>query len=715
MITLSLIASLSASVLLIIMALFVLIKGWRSQVNRYYFFYNMWAFGILFSMFLTYLNYDAGNLVIFNRVTQASTVLCFASFFLMSFVFPRSDRDFPLYRSLLFLTPAFIIAFIAVYTDYTITSAYFVGDELVRDFRTFYTVYAIVAFSYLIAGALHFVIKYMRTKVAIHRLQMRYLFVGASIALILASVSSILLPRLFDYTFLYVIGPAAASFIVTFFLFYSVISYNLMDITTAVHKTVMYSVISMLILLPVYGIIKAKSLDIQYFKILSFEVLAVLIVVIFVLFSVTVQPAVDSLFKRRQYAFENVVDRFILEMQELKDVDEILDRIIELLISSLGLKGSAFYLFDDEERHYSILKKNGHVFESSPDFIERRHPLVRLLLRRYGLITLDHLYVDESLPDEIKRDLPVFFTENSIRIAIPVYHERRLLGILFLSEKETGAGFTPSEISKLEYFQQRSSVFISAAVAYKQAAKEQLVSRTVELSSNILSASIPVSVPSLEKIKFGAFMVPKYDKGADYFDFLIREKEGVGVISADVSGLGINSSFYNVLLRSGFRASADDCIYPEVVMQNINRLLYSYTRGAGELVTAFYFYMDFNSNRLFYTNAGYPGMELFRIEKNNFDTLDTEGIPIGYAEKPDFGTGRTNLVKGDIGLLYSKSLLNSKNSEGETLSLPELRGVITENRTRAAGDIAALIGRQYENFMGITVPESDIVVIVFKV
>ena len=65
-------------------------------------------------------------------------------------------------------------------------------------------------------------------------------------------------------------------------------------------------------------------------------------------------------------------------------------------------------------------------------------------------------------------------------------------------------------------------------------------------------------------------------------------------------------------------------------MKRINLVLNEYTKGGGELATAFYAFYDSRTRRIRYTNAGFPPMDLFRIEKNDFDSLDTEGSPLGY-------------------------------------------------------------------------------------
>ena len=132
-------------------------------------------------------------------------------------------------------------------------------------------------------------------------------------------------------------------------------------------------------------------------------------------------------------------------------------------------------------------------------------------------------------------------------------------------------------------------------------------------------------------------------------------------------------------------------------------------------MTAFYIYYDIKSRRLMYTNAGYPSLEVFRFEKGNFDSLSTEGIPLGHNYEASYDIARTDLSHGDIGVLYSRSLVSSKNQKGEPFGLNKLRHVVMDFSARGAAEITGEIRKSYEGFMGLSSPDSDIGVIVFKI
>ncbi len=713
MFTISLVLSFFASILIISAAIFGILKNWRDQVNRYYAFFAFASFGILFTMFLTYAFKDSLDLTYVNRITQLSTVMSFSTLFALSMVFPKGEKKFPLYTTWIILIPAFEASYIAVATDWNITKAYFKGTSLVRDFNFFYRYYALISFTYVILAVAHFIYKYVKIKVEIYRLQMRYVFVGTSIGMFIAAIFSIILPLLFNYAELYVLGPSLAAFIGIGSFFYAIISYNLMDITTAIHKTTMYAIISMAILIPIYGILKLYHSNMLFLPTLPEYFIIAVLVIIFIIFSLYIQPLIDKFFKRRQYEFEAIIDRFIRDAEKTRDFKSLIERTVNILCDSLFLKTAFFIMYNNQTRLYELFYLKGEQIAVDP--VERNSPMIRWFARNQEVLPLDRVYVDDENFGSIRDELANFFIKNTIKVILPIYHRRTVLGLFCLGEKDSLAAFKPTEIEKLAFFQKESNVHISGALTHEEAIREQKISREIELSSTLLSNSIPTVLPNLVGIKFGTFFIPKYGEGVDYFDFLRPGGQGIGCIATDISGVGVSSALYAVVLRSAFQSSIMDAPSSFTVLQRLNSVLYKYSQGKGGFITAYYYYYDVKTLRLIYSNAGYPPLELYRVEKNDFDSLDTEGIPLGYDPQAEYGMGRTFLLRGDIGVLYSKALINSKNQKGESFSVGRLRTIVKENRGQRPSEIAKIINEKFSAFMGIATPDSDVMVMVFKI
>ena len=709
------ILALLSSVVLLGMAAFVLLNDWRDQVNRFYAFFVLMALGVMLSIFMMYAFPGSIDLTLFDRITQMFAIMFFAIHFNMSMVFPRGKARFPYYYSALITAPAAVVGFFVVKTDMTVRNAFFRDGLLIRELGSFYVYYSAILFLYLLAGILNYARKYRKIDDATIRLQMRYFFLVTSLAIAIAAVTSIILPAFFNYPKLYAVGPAVASFLVTVSLLYNVANYNLMGMRTNIHKTVMYLVISAAIFVPIYAIIAFYYSGFLYMDTLPLPVLTVLIVGIFFAISLFIQPGINRVFRKGQFEFENLVDTFIRDIEVSRNPGSIVEKMVDTLFTGLRIRNAFFLQYNEKRRLYEMVARKGQQdgFEVEP--LDRNSTIIRWFTRNREVLNAGMLYSDDKSFEEARDDLAAFCEKYSVAAIIPYYHAKRVMGLLCLGIKDSPVDYSRDEIGKLAAFQKDSNEIISTTVTYQKASEEQFIARTLDLSSYIMSGAVPEKLPNIQGIRFGGFSIPLYEERSDYFDFIRPGEDGIGIVAADVSGVGVNSALYSVVLRSAFRSCVSEAASTSAVARDLNRVLYEYSGGRGELVTGYYLYYDLKTMRLMYTNAGFPPLDLFRIEKNDFDQLDTEGIPLGYDLSSRYGTGFTDLLRGDIGIIYSRSLINSKNSEGENFGILRLREVVKQNRSRRPSEIAYLIQENFKNFMGISSPGTDVLALVFKI
>ncbi len=715
MYTVNLIATFISTILVLFTAFFVLFKNRtiKSQAWNFYFLYNLVAAGIPGSIFLTYFMYDSPDLIIYNKTSQVFSIVFSAAVLNLSLTYPEREKKVPLYIPILVTLPAVIISVLILSTDLSLKSVKFEDWKLVRETGILYPIYAATSFLYFILSWVIFLINYIRTKIEAYRLQIRYVFLATSVFLTLTYIGSIFMPLLANNYTYYALAPSSASLASTFTLFYSVIAYNIMDIRTAIHKTAMYFVLSTTVFIPIAIIIYFT----EHFKNIvniPAEITAISSILAFVLFVYLFQPGIDRAFKRKIADIEYLTNRYIQKASRLKTLDELIKASAMELHQGLGLTRTLFFIYDEDSRGF---KKSFDTSESEDEgmTIDRHFPLIIWFARNQEILALNRVYVDDQSFKPIREEVSEFFNKYDISSILPLYYENRIYGMLCLGKKENMKSLTPDELEKLEEFRIRSNDFIITALAYDKAKQDQFISRSLGLSGSILHASAADSLPQMKNMKFGSLIAPGYSRGVDYFDFLQPTQNSIGILLTDVSGLGINNALYSVLLRSVFHACINEAASPYIMIKRINLVLHDYTKGKGELVTAFYAFFDTDTKRLFYSNAGFPPAEVFRIERNDFDSLDTEGSPLGYKLNAEFGQGRTELKSGDICVIYSKSFINSKNSENESFGLLRLRNIVKEAKSKLPADIARNLKSAYENFMGIALQGSDITLLIIKI
>ena len=242
-----------------------------------------------------------------------------------------------------------------------------------------------------------------------------------------------------------------------------------------------------------------------------------------------------------------------------------------------------------------------------------------------------------------------------------------------------------------------------------------LAAEVLDLSSEILSRAVPVNLPKLQGISFGAFYIPRDREGIDYFDFIVPTKSSVSVIVTETSGLHIKNAIYSVILRSAFQSCLKEANSTYSVMQKLNKALFSYSKGEDCIVKSYNCYFDISAMKIIYTNAGYQPLEIYRADRDYFESLDTEGVSLGTDLKTDYKMGSGSLLPGDVGFLYSRSLIDSKNAVGEKFELTQLHKIIKEYRSKHPSEIAGILKDSFLSFKGSSSTESNVLVIIFKV
>lgn len=701
------------TIILIFTAGFVLYRNRGGQSPVYYAQYNLAGAGIMGFIFLTYFAHDSQYALQFNRMSQVATLIFSGTLLNLSLTYPEREKKVPFYIPLACMIPAIAISLLVYFTDYSISSVKFVNFRPDRTMGFLYPVYAAVSFLYFLIFMVIFFYKYVKVKNETFRLQIRYVVFATSVFITFTYIGSIFMPLLYNnYTF-YVLAPTLTSLAATGTLLYSVLAYNLMDIRTALLKAAVYLLLTGVFFVPLLLLLYIFELRLSSFNIPS-EIKIISSVAFFMIISFILQPRIERTYRRNIFDIDDLTNRYIRKASTLKTLDELIDLSVRDLCKGLSLSRGLFFMYNDTERIFKKIYDSKDEFHPDED-IERQFPLIKWFARNQGILPENRIYIDEESFAPIRTSVAEFFDRYGIGSVLPVYYENRIFGMLCLGKRDNGKNLTPDEIEHLEEFRIRLNDFIITVLAFDKAKKDQFITRSLELSADILSSSAARVLPNIKNIKFSSLIAPRYQRGFDYFDYIQPTENTLGLLCTDVSGIGVNNALYAVILRSVFHSCINEAASPYIIIKRINLVINEYTKGGGELVTAFYAFFDSSSRRVYYANAGFPPMEVFRIDKNDFDSLDTEGSPLGYDPLSEYGQGTSELKAGDICVLYSKSLINSKNSEGESFGLLRLRNTIREQKARTPSEIVKNLKLAYEKFMGIALPDSDITVVVMKI
>jgi serine phosphatase RsbU (regulator of sigma subunit)/anti-sigma regulatory factor (Ser/Thr protein kinase) len=187
---------------------------------------------------------------------------------------------------------------------------------------------------------------------------------------------------------------------------------------------------------------------------------------------------------------------------------------------------------------------------------------------------------------------------------------------------------------------------------------------------------LPKEVPHLPGWQIAAFYQPARAVGGDFYDFLTFPDGLVGFIIGDVTDKGVPAALVMATTRSILRAAVERLIFPGLVLERANELLYA-DIPPKMFVTCLYALLDPISGWLRYANAGHDLP--YRRQINSVEELRATGMPLGLMPDMRYEEKETVLAPGETMLLYSDGIVEAHNPKGEMFGFPRLRALLAEH------------------------------------
>lgn len=167
-------------------------------------------------------------------------------------------------------------------------------------------------------------------------------------------------------------------------------------------------------------------------------------------------------------------------------------------------------------------------------------------------------------------------------------------------------------------------------------------------------------------------------------DFVTADKVDAGVILGlgDICGKGLAAGMWitHMVGLVGTHAAVNSG--PEAIVQNLNSDLCR-TSSVAPLASLFLARLDPITGRLEYCNAGHPPALLLRAD-GQLESLSEGGPLLGVVPMSSFARGCVDLHAGDLLMVCSDGILESRNSADEEFGYERLQAQLRRTRTGSA-------------------------------
>ncbi len=213
---------------------------------------------------------------------------------------------------------------------------------------------------------------------------------------------------------------------------------------------------------------------------------------------------------------------------------------------------------------------------------------------------------------------------------------------------------------------QLASALVEEATRRQRAERDRM-SQELEIAARIQTGILPteLEVPGLE---IATSMLPATEVGGDYFDILPCEG-GCWLGIGDVAGHGLHTGLVMLMIQSIVAATtlAEPNAAPSRVWQSLNAVLHDNVRkrlhrDEHATLTLLRYHSD---GQLDFAGA-HEDLIIHRAASGACERIPTPGLWAGIVPKPPAGSVvdlETRLAPGDVLLLYTDGLIESRNAE----------------------------------------------------
>jgi phosphoserine phosphatase RsbU/P len=209
----------------------------------------------------------------------------------------------------------------------------------------------------------------------------------------------------------------------------------------------------------------------------------------------------------------------------------------------------------------------------------------------------------------------------------------------------------------------------------------------LEVAREIQLAMLPRGTYSSGDVEIFGTTRPANTVGGDFYDVLPQPDGKVIVAVGDVAGKGSPAALLMALLLAVLRTLVDERLDPAALVERLNAQIARHT-PASRFITFFFGLYDPATGDLTYVNAG-QNPPMIRRHDGRYGRLTATGVALGMFEGSTFAAERTNILPGELLVLYSDGITEAENPVGQPFEETGLEQVVNAYANEPPAQLAA--------------------------
>jgi len=247
--------------------------------------------------------------------------------------------------------------------------------------------------------------------------------------------------------------------------------------------------------------------------------------------------------------------------------------------------------------------------------------------------------------------------------------------------------------------------------------ERERLQQELEVARKVQMSFLPKEDPKVPGLDIASRCVPALEVGGDYYDFVPLGDDTLGIAVGDVSGKGIQASFYMTLAKGFLRAVARGMRSPALVLKGANEL-FSENVEKGTFISMVYGIADLRAKTFTFARAGHSLVILKRASEANAELLRSSGMALGLEQSEQFAESleevRLVMQSGDLTIIYTDGFTEAMDSKREEFGEERLLSAVRQHAQGNAREILDGVFGEVKSFVRKHEQHDDMTIVVIK-
>jgi serine phosphatase RsbU (regulator of sigma subunit) len=390
------------------------------------------------------------------------------------------------------------------------------------------------------------------------------------------------------------------------------------------------------------------------------------------------------------------------------DLDRLFDHIMDVLIQHLPMDRAVLMLKAEDTGAFEpkVVRVQSGALRSQSIFVSQT--IVRTAQERRSSILISDIQADEAL----KAQASVVQAQIHSAMCVPLFYNDEIIGLIYCDRASLLEQFNENDLRLLTLLANLAANKIENARLIEIEREADRIRREMVLAAEIQKSFLPHKDPVFEPYEITGSARACRHVGGDYYDYIPIDADRLGIIIADVSGVGASASLLMANLRGALHEKFPERFDLGDLTAGLNDFIYT-SSDSHCFITFFLGVIDRKTNELGYVNAGHNPPLLVGLE-GPARSLEGTGLPLGMFPAQAYGERKAVIGPGEILCLYTDGIVESRKEEREEYGEDRLERKVREHAALPAREIMEKIFEDVFGFSGCTEAGDDMSLVVVK-